>query len=128
MYRIHLTCVGFSFGGMLACSIAAVLWKDSCIPIEVLEKNVVCITYGQPVISIPSVQHVIKNIPHFQDTIYCVFTKEDVFPTVLRYFNCISYVSRGKCSMTALTPSTSKSPSSSSADAYSELGTDQVHS
>ena len=119
----NLSHTGFSYGGMLACSVAAILWKDSCIPIEALEKNVVCITYGQPVISIPSVQQVIKDIPHFQDTIYCVFKKEDVVPTVLRYFNSIPYI---RSSVTSLTSSTTKPPSAVIGQDTSDSGTDQV--
>ncbi len=112
---------------MLACFVAAILWKDSCIPIEALEKNVVCITYGQPVISIPCVQQVIKDIPHFHDTIYCVFEKADVLPSVSRYFSCVPRpMPSNQSGMTALSSSTTQ-PSATALGIDSQYsGTDQV--
>ncbi len=119
--------VGFSYGGMLACFVAAILWKDSCIPIEALEQNVVCITYGQPVISIPYVQQVVKDIPHFHDTIYCVFEKADVLPSVFRYFNCIPrLMPSSQSGMTALSSSTTQSPAMLLGIDNQYSGTDQV--
>ncbi len=120
--------VGFSYGGMLACFVAAILWKDSCIPIEALEQNVVCITYGQPVINIPCVQKVIKDIPHFHDTIYCVFEKADVLPSVSRYFSCVPHpMPSNQSGMTSLSSSTTQ-PSATALGIDSQYsGTDQVN-
>lgn len=83
-YFEHL---GFSFGGMLACYVAANLWKMSFISGDVLEKNVVCITFGQPLIPIPYVEEAIKNFPQFEATIHAVYDKDDFFPRVLYYYN-----------------------------------------
>lgn len=65
----------------------ATLWKESYIPITDLEKNVVCVTYGQPLVKVPLVEHVVKCYEHFQDTVYHVYDREDTFPRVLRYFS-----------------------------------------
>lgn len=82
-----ITIVGFSFGGMLACYVAANLWKTSFISGDVLEKNVACITFGQPLIPIGYVEEAIKHFPQFEATIHAVYDKDDLFPRVLYYFN-----------------------------------------
>ena len=78
---------GFSFGGMLACYVAANLWKMSFISGDVLEKNVVCITFGQPLIPISYVEKAIKDFPKFEATIHAVYEKDDFFPRVLYYYS-----------------------------------------
>lgn len=78
--------IGFSFGGMLACYAAANLWKKSFISGDVLEKNVICITFGQPLIPIPYVEEAIKDFPQFEATIHAVYDKDDFFPRVLYYY------------------------------------------
>ena len=116
---------------MLACYVTATLWKESYIPVTDLEKNVVCVTYGQPLIKVPLVEQVIKDFDHFQDTVYHVFDREDIFPRVLRYY------SYEKCDstnggMTAL-PSSSSSTSDSVAISVEgpvkdcDSGATQVH-
>ena len=71
---------------MLACYAAANLWKKSFISGDVLEKNVICITFGQPLIPIPYVEEAIKDFPQFEATIHAVYDKEDFFPRVLYYY------------------------------------------
>ena len=79
--------LGFSFGGMLACYVAANLWKMSFISGDLLEKNVICITFGQPLIPVPYVEEAIKDFPQFETTIHAVYDKDDFFPRVLYYYN-----------------------------------------
>ena len=78
---------------MLACCIAGNIWEMSYIGNEVLEKNVVCITFGQPLITIPFVQSVMRKFPKFEATIHSIFDKEDSVPQLLRYFRvgCLHY-------------------------------------
>ena len=85
--------LGFSFGGMLACCIAANIWRRSPINADVLKEQVICITFGQPLICIPFVQEVIQNSPQFESTIYSMFTKDDIIPGLLQYFHigCVHY-------------------------------------
>ena len=54
---------------------------------DILEKNIICITFGQPLIPIPSVEEAINNHPQFEDTIHAVYDKDDFFPRVLYYYN-----------------------------------------
>lgn len=71
---------------MLACCVAANIWKKSLLPIQVLEKNVICITFGQPLMGIAFVQEVTRMFPTFENTIHSVFDKRDLVPRILRYF------------------------------------------
>ena len=89
--------VGFSFGGMLACCVAANLWEETYVNIDTLQKNVICITFGQPMINIPFVQEAIKHFPQLRNTIHLIYDKEDIFPLVFRYFSigCIHYKGQG---------------------------------
>ena len=84
---VYLVYAGFSFGGMLACYMAANLWRMSFISGDVLEKNVICITFGQPLIPIPYVEEAIKDFPKLENTIHAVYEKDDFFPRVLYYYN-----------------------------------------
>ena len=85
---------GFSFGGMLACCVAANLWEETYVSIDTLQKNV---TYGQPMINIPFVKEAIRHFPQLRNTIHLIYDKEDTFPLVFRYFNigCIHYKGTG---------------------------------
>ena len=79
---------------MLACCIAANIWRRSQINADVLKEQVICITFGQPLISIPFVQEVIRDCdPRFEATIYSMFTKDDIIPGLLQYFHigCVHY-------------------------------------
>ena len=98
-------CVGFSFGGMLACSVAANIWKRSQINTDALKDRVICINFGQPLINMPFVQDVIKDFQQFETTIYSMFTKEDVIPGLLRFFavGCMHYRGGSNSTMKALT-------------------------
>ena len=94
-YGTDISCFpGFSFGGMLACCIAANIWRRSQINADVLKEQVICITFGQPLISIRFVQEVIRDCgPQFERTIYSMFNKDDVIPGLLQYFRigCVHY-------------------------------------
>ena len=85
--NIILLCIGFSFGGILACCVAAHIWRRSYISANVLMKSMVCITFGQPLLSIPLLQDVTRRIPQFESTIHSVFDREDAVPQLLHYFN-----------------------------------------
>lgn len=77
----------------MACYIAANIWKKSYISVGVLERSVVCITFGQPLISLPFVQDTIRKFPQFEATVHSVFDKEDIVPRLFRYFRvgCTHY-------------------------------------
>ena len=59
---------GFSFGGMLACNVTAKLWRETYASVGLL-KNVICISFGQPLIKIPSVQEAVQDFPGLEEMI-----------------------------------------------------------
>ena len=100
----------------MAVYIAASIWRTSYISKDVLEKNVVCITYGQPVVAIGYINQVAEKSPQFKSTIHSIFSTEDAIPHMMRPLACAGSlppvsVKTGK--HTAL-PQVSKLPSTSS--------------
>lgn len=77
--------VGFSFGGMLACCVMANLWQESQISAEDLQKQAMCITFGQPFMKIQLVDEVLRICPEFKKSIHSVFLKDDLFPQIMGY-------------------------------------------
>ena len=76
---------------MLACCNAARIWKDTCFGVDFLEKNVICITFGQPLLANPYVLEVIQKYPTLEKNIHSVHDSEDMFPMLLRYYGFVSY-------------------------------------
>lgn len=83
--------IGFSFGGMLACCNAARLWKETYIDIDLLEKHVICITFGQPVVAIPYVDGVIEKYTKFEEAVHSIYDEEDDFPKLFHNKNYGQY-------------------------------------
>lgn len=84
-----LTCInlGFSFGGMLASCVTSHLWNAGfLLSVALLEKNVMCVTFGQPLIDIPYVTDTIQRFPALEDTIHLILNKHDRVPSILHYF------------------------------------------
>lgn len=90
---------------MLACCNAARLWNDTCINVDVLEKSVTCITFGQPLLSIPYVQEVLSKYPKFEDIVHSVFDQDDAFPKLFRNHYSSQQNEQGK-SLKPITPTT----------------------
>lgn len=64
---------------------AAMIWKYSHVPLQLLESNIACITFGQPLVRIPLVQSVIQKFERFKTTIHSVMNQDDILPRLLRY-------------------------------------------
>lgn len=69
---------------MLACSVAAKLWSTALDP-SLLQRNLCCITFGQPIISLPYVKKMAKHFPKLEETIHLVLNKEDIIPGLMHY-------------------------------------------
>lgn len=93
---------------MLACYNAARLWDKAVISVDVLEKNVACITFGQPHLPISYVQETLRKYAKFENTIHSIYDEEDIFPKLL----CSTYghYLQSETSMRALTGSNGSSP------------------
>lgn len=68
---------------MLACYIIARLWDKAYISVDVLEKRVACITFGQPLLIIPYVQETSRKYGKFENTIHSIYDQDDIFPKLL---------------------------------------------
>ena len=78
---------GFSFGGLLACSITAAVWDTPYIRPDVLKRSLVCITFGQPHIALPAVAKVAREQPEMVSVIHTIHLQDDVFPRLLSVLN-----------------------------------------
>ena len=78
---------GFSFGGLLACSITAAVWDTPYIRADVLKRSLVCVTFGQPHIALPAVAKVAREQPEMVSVIHTIHLQDDVFPRLLSVLN-----------------------------------------
>ena len=78
---------GFSFGGLLACSIAAQIWLSRYLSYRLLQDNLVCITFAQPHIPVPQLAAVARECPEIASTIHAIYNKEDPVPQLMALLN-----------------------------------------
>ena len=83
----HFIYPGYSFGGLLACSITAAVWDTPYIRPDVLKRSLVCVTFGQPHIALPAVAKVAREQPEMVSVIHTIHLQEDVFPRLLSVLN-----------------------------------------
>ena len=79
----YCSIAGFSFGGLLALSLAALLWKLPYLSADLLTEDFICITFGQPIINLPVVQEVTEECPEFESIVHTIFAKADLIPKFL---------------------------------------------
>ena len=78
---------GFSFGGILAHLCAIHLWSLSQgICPELLEKNLLCITFGQPIIPLPRVPNFSNRVTN-KSRFHAVYVDDDIIPRMMRYLD-----------------------------------------
>ena len=75
--------IGFSFGGLLASAVAASVWDTPYISSDLLKKNMTCITFGQPLVSVDIIQNVAIRRPEIVTTINAVLTEQDQIPSLM---------------------------------------------
>ena len=88
-YLLPCTCcnVGFSFGGLLACAIAACVWNSPYISSNLLKENLACITFAQPHIPVPWLPEVARECPDLVSAIHTVYWEGDPVPRLARFLN-----------------------------------------
>ena len=68
---------------------ATYLWNLSQgICLELLEKNLLCITFGQPVISLPELLSFAERTPD-KNRFHAIYIADDIAPRMLRYLDPI---------------------------------------
>ena len=80
---IHCSTAGFSFGGLLASAIAAHVWESRYITSDLLQKNMTCITFGQPNVEVEIIRRATERRPEMAMTIHAVFIAEDHIPSLM---------------------------------------------
>lgn len=72
---------------MLASCVTSYLWRAGfLLSTDLLQKNVMCVTFGQPLISIPYVMSTIQKFPSLENTIHLILNKQDKVPSILHYY------------------------------------------
>ena len=79
--------IGFSFGGMLALSVTASLWKMPLISTSVLKENLCCIVLSPPLIGLPMVQEVCAESPQILSTLHSVILQDDFMPRLTMFLD-----------------------------------------
>ena len=67
----------------MASAVAASVWDTPYISSDLLKKNMTCITFGQPLVSVDIVQKVARRRPEMVTTINAVFTEQDQIPSLM---------------------------------------------
>ena len=76
--------LGFSFGGLLANTVAAQVWDLPYLSADLLKENLACITFGQPHVTLQIVQKVAMQRPELTATIHAVYSQDDCVPQLMR--------------------------------------------
>ncbi len=63
--------------------VAAQLWLLPHTRTDQLMSNVVCITFGQPLVRSLLLTHVAESYPDFRNNVHAIGLKDDNFPTIL---------------------------------------------
>ncbi len=69
---------------MLACSIAVQVWQRGYIPAQLLQENLVCITFAQPHLPVPQLADLARDRPEIANTIHAIYFEENIVPRLLR--------------------------------------------
>ena len=78
---------GFSFGGLLASTVAALVWSTPYVGADLLKDHLVCITFAQPHVTVPLLADVARQRAELASTIHCIYTEDDVVPRLLKFLD-----------------------------------------
>ena len=85
------TVLGFSFGGLLACSIIAKLWNLPFFNSDILLQNVACIMFGPPYINFSSpllhLEEAIHQFPDILQSFHSFHLRDDIIPKFYLFAN-----------------------------------------
>ena len=80
--------VGFSFGGILAQLCGTYLWSLQGICRELLERNLLCITFGQPIFSLSKAISIADRVVEKRQ-FHAIYIPDDRIPMLLSYLDPI---------------------------------------
>ena len=75
---------GFSFGGLLAVALMAHVWETPYFPKEQLKQNLVCITFGQPHVTVPMLESAAAQNSDLASCIHSYYCEDEPVPRLLR--------------------------------------------
>ena len=78
---------GFSFGGLVALSLTALLWKLPYFSADLLKENFICVTFAQPLITLPVVQEIAEECPELESTVHSIFMSTDLVPQLMKFLD-----------------------------------------
>ena len=78
---------GFSFGGLLASTVTALVWDLPYISADLLKDNLTCITFGKPCVSVRVIQTVAQRRPEISTTIHSIYSESDVVPSLMSFLD-----------------------------------------
>lgn len=88
-------CVGFSLGASLACAVVASMLQDNLLSQEVITGSLACITFGQPLTAISSLEKLFSEREYLKNCFHLIYVSDDVLPMLLMYSlfrqNAVSY-------------------------------------
>ena len=76
-------CIGFSMGASLACAVVAGMLQDNLLSQEVITENLACITFGQPLIAVTSLEKLFSEQEHLKNCFHYVYAVDDAMPMLL---------------------------------------------
>ena len=76
--------IGFCFGGLLAAALTARVWETPYFPVALLKRNLVCITFGQPHVTVPMLESAAAQNPELASCIHSFYCEDDPVPRLLR--------------------------------------------
>ena len=87
-YSLIHVIAGFSYGGLLALSVTASLWRlPNLLSSDLLQRNVCCIAFGLPLFNLPHIQEAIDESPELASTVHSFYVKDDIFPQLNIFFD-----------------------------------------
>lgn len=84
--------LGFSFGGLLAVAMHSFLWRQTCLSIDELQKNIACVAFAPPHVNVDIITDTLLKYPLIKENTYIFYSKNDFFPQM---FHCINRKNTG---------------------------------
>ena len=72
-------------GASLACTVVASMLQDNLLSQEVITGNLACITFGQPLIALASLEKLFSEREYLRNCFHYVYVSDDAMPMLLMY-------------------------------------------
>ena len=87
MTMIYIS-IGFSFGGLLAIALHSALWNQTCLTVDELKRNVVCIAFAPPLVrDVKIINSTLQKWPEIKGNTHLFYIKKDLIPHIFCSFD-----------------------------------------